>query len=109
MPRKERDYQPHVIKEIERRLPGAIVRKHDIQQGWPDLLIVWRDRWAMLETKREEPTSEDDFEPNQEWWIEEFNRMSFSACIYPENEEEVLDALERSFRARRPTRSFQSV
>lgn len=97
MSRLERDYQAALIKRIERLLPGAIVRKHDIQQGWPDLIILWGPHWAFLETKRETPTSEDDFEPNQIEWIETFNQMSFSACIFPENEEEVLHALQASF------------
>lgn len=99
MPRRERDYQPQLIKRIEAMLPGVIVRKHDIQQGWPDLLILWGPHWAMLETKREPPTTEDDFEPNQIEWIEHFDRMSFSACIYPENEQEVLYALRETFGA----------
>lgn len=101
MARRERDYQPQLIKKLERMFPGCYVRKHDMQQGWPDLLILWGPHWALLEVKREEPTSEDDFEPNQEWWIEEFDRMSFSACIYPENEQEVLHALSQAFGARR--------
>lgn len=100
MPRLERDYQAGLIDRMERRFPYAYIRKHEIQQGWPDLLFLAPGFWAILEVKRERPTSPDDFEPNQEWWIEEFDDMSFSACIYPENEEEVLHALEQAFRAR---------
>ena len=100
MARYERDYQAKLIKRIEKLIPGCYVRKTDIQQGWPDLLILApRGFWALLEVKRSEPSA-DDFEPNQEWWIEEFDRMSFSACIYPENEQEVLHALQQTFRAR---------
>ena len=99
--RLEREYQSKLIDRIEDMFPGIIVRKHDIQQGWPDLLLLHGRHWAMLETKRKRPTSESDFEVNQEWWIEEFNNMSFSACIYPENEQEVLHALQQTFRARR--------
>lgn len=97
MPRLEREYQPGLIKRIERMFPGAYVRKVDIQQGWPDLLILWRTRWAMLEVKKKRPTRVEDFEPNQPWWIDEFNAMSFSAVIYPENEKEVLDDLQHAF------------
>ena len=104
MPRVEREYQPGLIKRIERMFPGAIVRKHDMQQGFPDLLILWGPHWALLEVKKKRPTKASDFEPNQEWWIEEFDRMSFSACIYPENEEEVLNALSRSFSSPRSPR-----
>lgn len=101
MARQERHYQAKLIKRIERLIPGSYVRKADIQQGWPDLLILAPGFWALLEVKREEPTCEEDFEANQEWWIEEFDNMSFSACIYPENEQEVLHALQQAFRARR--------
>lgn len=100
MPRLERDYQAALIKRMERRFPEAYIRKHDMQQGWPDLLFLAPDFWALLEVKRRTPSA-DDFEPNQEWWIEEFDNMSFSACIYPENEEDVLNALEQAYRARR--------
>lgn len=100
MPRKERDYQAGLIKRIERMLPGAYVRKIIADQGWPDLLILWEDRWALLEVKRKPPTASD-FEVNQEWYIEEFDSMSFSACIFPENEQEVLHALQQTFRSRR--------
>jgi hypothetical protein len=105
MHRLERDYQPNLIKRIERLFPGCYIRKHDMQQGWPDLLILWGPHWALLEVKRTRPTSPRDFEPNQEWWIEEFNSMSFSACICPENEEEVLRDLQYAFQVRRPARA----
>lgn len=95
--RLERDYQPRVIKRLEYLFPGIIIRKHDIQQGWPDLLLLWGPHYAFLEVKRKMPTSEADYEVNQPWWIERFNQMSFSAMICPENEEEVLDALQRSW------------
>lgn len=106
MPRREREYQPGLIKRIERLFKQetdepVYVRKIDIQQGWPDLLILAPCFWALLEVKRDKPTCTDDFEPNQEWWIEEFDNMSFSACIYPENEKEVLHALQQTFRRSR--------
>lgn len=96
MPRREREYQPQLIKTLERMFPGILIRKHDMQDGWPDLLLLWGPHWAMLEVKRKPPRPSD-FEPNQEWWIDHFDRMSFSACIYPENEQEVLHALQQSF------------
>jgi hypothetical protein len=100
MGRQERYYQPGLIKRIERRFPEAYVRKIDVQQGWPDLLILLPGFWALLEVKKEKPSASD-FEPNQEWWIEEFDNMSFSACIYPQNEEDVLDALQQAYADRR--------
>lgn len=102
----ERNYQPELIKRIRLLLPGCVIQKLDTgyTQGIPDLLILWHDRWAILEVKRKQPRGPQDFEPNQEWYIDQFNTMSFSACIYPENEEEVLDALQRQFEGRRSAR-----
>ena len=97
----ERDFQPKLKKEIRARFPGCYIFKLDSSefQGIPDLLILWGERWAILEVKREEPTSPDDYQPNQEWYIEEFNRLSFSSVIFPENKEAVLDDLQQAFGA----------
>lgn len=95
----ERNYQPKLIKRIEKRFFGCVIQKLDTgyQQGIPDLLILWGPHWALLEVKKKKPTKASDYEPNQEWFIEHFNKMSFSACIYPENEQEILDAMESAF------------
>lgn len=102
----ESKFQSDIIDELKKLLPGCYVMKQDTdyQQGIPDLLILWGDRWAMLEVKRKEPTSPRDWEPNQEWYLEEFNGMSFAACIYPENVEDVLNDLQHAFRLSRRTR-----
>ena len=99
----ERDYQMRLIRKIRRRIPGCYVLKNDsgYQQGIPDLLVIHGDQWAMLEVKPRKPRGPEDFEPNQEWFIEEFDRMSFGACIYPANEEEVLNDLQQLFHSRR--------
>ena len=107
MSRQEREYQPGLIKRIEILLPGAYVRKVEVQQGWPDLLILWHNCWAFLEVKRKRPTSERDFQPNQPWWIEELNSMSFAACIYPENEEDVLNDLQQALKSYRSARAIK--
>lgn len=95
----ESRYQSLLIKTLKRRFPGCVVLKNDTdyQQGIPDLLVLWKNYWAMLEVKPASPTGPEDFEPNQEWFIALFDDMSFGACIYPENEEEVLHDLEKAF------------
>jgi hypothetical protein len=105
----ERDFQPKLIKRIEALFPGCRVLKNDTDylQGIPDLTILYRDRWAVLEVKRKRPTKESDFEPNQEWYIEQLNKMSYSACVYPENVEEILDELQQAFTSRRKSRVSQ--
>lgn len=99
-------YQSRLIKKLKRLFPGCVILKNDTDylQGIPDLLILWQNYWGMLEVKVKPPRSSRDFEPNQEWWIDKLNTMSFAACIYPANEEDVLDALQRSFRPRRSAR-----
>jgi len=102
----ERDFQARLIKRIERMFPDCVVLKNDTgyKQGIPDLTILYGNRWAILECKRKRPTKESDYEPNQEWYIEKLDHMSFSACIYPENMEEVLDDLQSAFAPRRGAR-----
>lgn len=71
------------------------------QQGIPDLLILWGGYWAALEVK----TSPSAYaHPNQDHFIDKLNEMSFAAYIYPENEEEVLNALQQAFESPRRTR-----
>lgn len=99
--RLERDFQRKLIKELEERFPGSIVKKVEIQQGFPDLLILWKDRWAMLECKREQSAAH---QPNQDYYVDLLNGMSFSRFIFPENKEEVIHELEHAFRIGRKSR-----
>ena len=99
----EGPYKTRLVRRIERDLPGSFVLKNDANylQGIPDLTVLFRTRWGMLEVK----TSEDaPFQPNQEFYLEHLGDMSFARCIYPENEEEVLHELYRSLTLRRTSR-----
>lgn len=93
----ERTYQRQLIEKLETRLPGCWVLHNDPKmiQGIPDLLILHGHRWAMLEVKVDENAH---IQPNQQYYIGVFDALGFAAIIYPENEKEVLDALQRSFR-----------
>lgn len=95
---RESVYQSRLIKELERRFPGCFILKNDssYRQGIPDLLVLHGDRWAMLEVKAEESSP---VQPNQPYYVDLLDRMSFAAFIYPENEEVVLDDLQRAFEA----------
>jgi hypothetical protein len=99
----ERHYQPLLIKKLRRLFDGIIILKNDssYMQGVPDLILLYGPFWAMLEVKADKDSP---FQPNQEYYLDQFNRMSFAACIYPENEGEVLSALEQAFGLRRTTR-----
>lgn len=99
----ERKYQAELIKRIRNRFPGCVLLKNDsnYMQGMLDWILLWEDRWAMLEVKA---SADSDERPNQRYYVEQLNDMSFAAFIYPENEEEVLDALQRQFQTRRTAR-----
>ena len=92
----ENQFQPKVIKELKEKFPGCIVTKNDSSyiQGIPDLLILYNDKWASLETKR---TANAPRQPNQEHYVDKMNKMSFSRFIYPENKNMVLKELYRYF------------
>jgi hypothetical protein len=96
----ESEYKKHLLRVLMKLFPGCVVLKNDsgFMQGMPDFLILHKDRWAMLEVKASATAEE---QPNQRYYIERFQEMSFGAFIYPENEEEVLDALQQSFAPRR--------
>lgn len=107
----ERKYQAKLIPKIRRALPGCLILKNDSSyiQGIPDLSIFYGPCWGMLEVKAKEPVpGSDDFEPNQEWYLEHLSGMSFVACIYPENEREVLRAIQQAFGVSRTARVSKS-
>lgn len=92
----ERDFQSKLIKEIKKMFSGCIVLKNDSSyiQGIPDLLILYKNKWATLELKRSASAKK---QPNQEYYVGLMNDMSFSRFIYPENKEEVLNELREAF------------
>ena len=93
MAMKENAYQSMLKRKISNILPTAIVIKTDDLQGFPDLIILNNYKWAALEIKRSRSASH---RPNQNYWVDRLDEMSFAAFIYPENEEAVLRDLERA-------------
>lgn len=85
----ERDFQASVIKELKDRLPGCIILKNDpcYKQGVPDLIILYKDRWAALECKKSKSATH---RPNQDYYVRMMDDMSFSSFIYPENKRQVF-------------------
>ena len=94
--KRENVVQGNLIKEIEERYPGCIVLKNDAnyKQGIPDLTVMYHDKYAMLETKKDKDSS---FRPNQETYLRLFDNWSFAKRIQPENKEEVLNELDAFF------------
>ena len=94
--KKENDFQSNLKKELKAMFPGCIVTKLDSGdiQGIPDLLILYNNKWATLENKRNSKAPK---QPNQEYYVDKMNKMSFSRFIYPENKDEVLSELQNVF------------
>jgi hypothetical protein len=104
---RESEYQAELIKRLEERFPGCVILKNDsaYQQGILDLTLLYGESWACLEVKRHKDAV---LQPNQEFFVRKLSDMSYAAIIYPENEEEVLVALEQAFASRRGARVPQS-
>jgi hypothetical protein len=100
MPR-ESQYQRGLIERIKARFPGCYVTTDLKQQGLPDLLILFGDRWAMLECKR---SATEAHQANQDYYCRLFDGWSFCAIIYPENEEQILNDLQLTFGSVREAR-----
>ena len=93
----ESQFQSKLIKKLKKIFPGCLVMKTDptYVQGLPDLLILFNDRWAVLECKKSGTASH---RPNQDYYVDRMNEMSFARFIYPENEEEILHDLQQAFK-----------
>jgi hypothetical protein len=100
MSKLERDFQAKLIKELKDIFKGCIIMKNDSSyiQGIPDILILYEDRWAALEVKKSKTASH---RPNQEYYVDLMDDMSFASFIYPENKEEVLYELQQTLFSRR--------
>lgn len=88
----ENKFKTKLCKELKDIFPGCMVFHLDPNelQGVPDLLVLYENKWAVLEGKDYEDAPR---RPNQDYYVDLMDRMSFAAFIYPENKDEVLDAL----------------
>lgn len=91
----EREFQRRLITKLKKQFNGCAVLKNDPNycQGVPDLLVLYKNKWAALECKKDEHASH---QPNQEYYIKRMNEMSFARFICPANEEEVLHELQQA-------------
>lgn len=92
----ESKFQADLIKELKRIFPGCMVLKNDSGyiQGIPDLTVLYKNHWAVLELKK---SVRENHQPNQDYYVEHLDRMSFSRFVYPENKEEVINELRKKF------------
>ena len=92
--RLESGFQDRLINKLKDLFPGCMFFKMDQIQGIPDLLVLYKNKWASLECKRSAGAKR---QPNQEYYVGKMNEMSFSRFVSPENKEEVLDELQQIF------------
>lgn len=94
---QERDFQSKLIKELQERYPGCFILKNDphYKQGVPDLTIIYKSKWAILECKKSEKAKH---RPNQDYFVERLGAWSFASFIFPENKDEVLKQLDVIFK-----------
>nr|DAX24308.1 MAG TPA: Nuclease [Caudoviricetes sp.] len=95
---RESQFQAQLIKKLNKMLPGIIILKNDPNyiQGIPDLILLYKNRWAALEVKRGATAS---VRPNQAHYVRTMYAMSYAAFIYPENESEILSEVQQSLTA----------
>lgn len=95
---KESKFQHGLITKLKDSFPGCMVLKNDPNyiQGIPDLLVLYGEKWAALECKKDEKANH---QPNQDYYVDQLNGMSYARFVCPENEEEVLRELQSTFRS----------
>lgn len=93
--RLESGFQDKLRKELKEKYPESLIFKMDQIQGIPDMLILYNDKYAFLENKK---TATAKHQPNQDYYVDKLNNMSFARFVYPENKDEVLEELDLYFR-----------
>lgn len=91
----ESGFQDKLRDDLKEMFPGCMIFKMDQIQGIPDLLVLYKNKWASLECKKNSKAIR---QPNQEYYVDQMNNMSFSRFIYPENKNEVLEELREAFK-----------
>lgn len=98
MTKLESKFQKELIDEVKERYPGCVALKNDSSyiQGFPDWTILYKDKWAVLEVKKERGAHK---QPNQEYYVNKLNEMGgFSRFVFPENKDEVLEDMDTLFK-----------
>jgi hypothetical protein len=96
MAKLESKFQKEFIDEAKVRYPGCVALKNDSSyiQGFPDWTLLYKNKWAVLEMKKERGARK---QPNQEYYVNMLDGMSFSRFVFPENKDEVFKELDIFF------------
>ena len=92
----ESKFQKEFKERLMRVFPDAIILKGNSadRQGLPDLILLNGDKWASLEIKRDHKARK---QPNQDWYVEKLNGMSYAAIVDPDNADEVIFEIQSAF------------
>ena len=98
MAKLESKFQKELMDDIRNEFPGCVIIKNDSSyiQGFPDWTILYKNKWAAIEAKRSAKALK---QPNQDYYVDTLDQMSFARFAYPENKEEVLDELRKAFKS----------
>lgn len=88
----ESAFQKKFLDRIRREFPDCVILKNDPNyiQGIPDWIVLYDNKWIALEMKRSISSPK---RPNQEYYIDRLDGMSYAAFVYPENADDILDEI----------------
>ena len=92
--RLESGFQDSLRYELTQRYPESMIFKMDQIQGIPDMLILYKNKYAFLENKK---SANAKHQPNQDYYVNKLNNMSFARFVFPENRDRVLEELDLYF------------
>lgn len=106
MAKRESIFERNLVAKLMDIYPNAVILKTDPTyiQGFPDRLALLGNNWFAFETKR---TATSPHRPNQDYYVDLLRNMSYANFVYPENEEEFLYEIQRTFRPPRTSRFFR--
>jgi hypothetical protein len=89
-------FKERLLERLEREFPGCMILwgNSAMRQGIPDILVLYKHHWAMLEAKKSENA---EHQPNQDFYVDILDDMSYAAFVFPENLEGVISDLQRAF------------
>lgn len=92
----ENNFKTKLVREIKNKFSDCFVLHGDANsiQGIPDLFVLYRNKWAALEGKKNKNASH---RPNQDYYVNKINTTGFARFVYPENKDEVLSDMECYF------------
>lgn len=91
----ESKFQADLKRDIKHMFPECLILKQEAIQGIPDLLILYEGKWAAIENKKSVNAVT---QPNQDYYQNKMDKMSFCRRARPENKDEVLHDLEQFFK-----------